>query len=152
MTTSTPKTIALNEDRSLNCLRKTMTLKFFKNSTSDICTKLLPTSDSFIQHCLRAWRQVYTWKKAFEQYDLMQHHLLENYGYHRENDSQLSIQWITIPSVPNDISLIKCFKCPGGCQRCRCAKNKLPCTPFCGCSIDQCTNRPSTHVSFKEFR
>ena len=61
----------------------------------------------------------------------MQHHLVESYGYHRENDGQLSIQWITIPSVPNDVSLIKCFKCTGVCQRCRCAKNKLPCAPFC---------------------
>ena len=149
MTLQLQKTIALNEDRSLNCLRKTMALKFFKNSTSDICAKLPPTSDSFIQHCLRAWRQVYIWKKGLEQYDLMQHHSVENYGNHRENDGQLSIQWMTIPSVPNDISLIKCFKCTGDCQRSRCTK--LHCTPFCDCSIDQCTNRPNTHVSFKEF-
>ncbi|CAF4624458.1 unnamed protein product, partial [Rotaria sp. Silwood2] len=50
---------------------------------------------------------------------------------------------MTIPAVPNDISLSKSVKCISGCQRCKCSTNNLPCTPFSGCSIDQCTNRTS---------
>jgi len=58
---------------------------------------------------------------------------------------------MTIPVAPDDISLSRCIKCTNGCQRCKCSTNNLPCTPFCGCSVDQCINRTSTQVSLKMF-
>ncbi|CAF4057464.1 unnamed protein product, partial [Rotaria sordida] len=143
---SSSTTTKSSRETSLNDLRKTMALKYFKKSTSDICTKLPPTSNSFYQHCQRAWRQVYIWEKAFEQYDLMSYYSIENYGYQRAYDGELLIQWMTIPLSPNDISLTKCVKYTTGCQRCKCSTNNLPCTPFCGCSIDQCINRTSIQM------
>ncbi|CAF1464543.1 unnamed protein product [Rotaria sordida] len=127
-------TTKLAPETSLNDLRKTMALKYFKNSTLNICTKLPSTSNSFYQYCQRTWRQVYIWKKAFEQYNVMNYYSIENYGYQRAND------------VPNDISLSKCVKCTSGCQRCKCSTNNLPCTSFSGYSIDQCENCTSIQM------
>ncbi|CAF4695611.1 unnamed protein product [Rotaria socialis] len=62
----------------------------------------------------------------------------------RTDDGELVIRWMTVPVVPNAISLTKCMKCTNGCHRCKCSTNNLSCTPFCGCSIDQCTNHAST--------
>ncbi|CAF1470210.1 unnamed protein product [Rotaria sordida] len=127
-------TTKLAPETSLNDLRKTMALKYFKNSTLNICTKLPSTSNSFYQYCQRTWRQVYIWKKAFEQYNVMNYYSIENYGYQRAND------------VPNDISLSKSVKCTSGCQRCKCSTNNLPCTSFSGYSIDQCENCTSIQM------
>ena len=131
---------------SLNAVRKSIALKYYKSSTADLCTKLPPTSDAFQQHCHRAWRQVYTWRKTFEQYDIIGHYPMEQYGYQLADDGDFIIRWMTISAMPNDLSLTKCVKCTNGCNRCKCSTNNLFCTPSCGCSIDQCKNRASTQV------
>jgi hypothetical protein len=144
---SSRKTTTSSYKTSLNSLRKTMALKYCKNQASDICTKLPPTSSSFNQHCQRAWRQVFIWKNALDQYDTISYYPIEDYGYQQSNNGELILRWMTIPEAPNDISLSRCIKCTNGCQRCKCSTNNLTCTPFCGCSIDQCTNRANTQVS-----
>jgi hypothetical protein len=155
---SMPQTTSLSSSSSssslstsLNSLRKSMALKYCKNQTSDICTKLPPTSNAFQQHCQRAWKQVYIWKKAFEPYELISCYPIEDFGYERTDEKELIIRWMTISEVPNDISLSRCIKCTSGCERCKCSTNNLLCTPFCGCSIDQCKNRTSTQVKLQMF-
>ncbi|CAF3412170.1 unnamed protein product, partial [Rotaria socialis] len=68
----------------------------------------------------------------------------------RADDGELVIRWMTVPGAPNDISLTKCMKCTNGCHRCKCSTNNLSCTPFCGCSIGQCTNRASTQITINK--
>ncbi|CAF1305862.1 unnamed protein product [Rotaria sp. Silwood1] len=124
-----------------------MAVKHLKSNTLDISTKLPPTSNSFYQHCLRCWRQTYTWKKAFEQYDIICHYPVEDYGYQLTDNGAISLQWITIPPMPDDISLVKCGNCTSGCRKCKCNVYNLSCTPFCGCSPENCKNRTNTQVS-----
>jgi hypothetical protein len=143
---SDPSTPSSQADISLNSLRKTAALKHFKNQSADICLKLPPTSDSFDQHCLRAWRQAFIWKQAFEPYDIISYYPMEDYGYQRTDDGELSIRWMTAAVKPTDVSLSKCMKCTSGCHRCKCAMNQMPCTPLCGCISDRCTNRTDAQV------
>ncbi|CAF3072075.1 unnamed protein product [Rotaria socialis] len=70
----------------------------------------------------------------------------------RTDDGELVIRWMTVPVVPNAISLTKCMKCTNGCHRCKCSTNNLSCTPFCGCSIDQCTNHASTQIRLQSTK
>ncbi len=132
---------------SLDSLRAAMAFKHVKNKISDVCIKLPPSSNSFHQHCRRACRQAFIWKKAFESLNLMSCYSIEDYGYKRADDGELVIRWMTVPAVPTDISLSKCEKCTTGCRRRKCAKNNLLCTPFCGCSMNECTNRKRIPVS-----
>ena len=76
---------------SLDSLRKVMAIGCLKNNSLDMSTKLPPTSNSFYQHCLRCWRQTYTWKKAFEQYDVISHYPIDNYGYQLSEDGELPL-------------------------------------------------------------
>jgi hypothetical protein len=127
-------------------LRKFIALKYHKRQTSDICIKLPPTSDSFNQHCQRAWRQAFIWRNAFEQFDIIGLYPIKDYGYERTNDGQLFIRWMTIPAKPDHTSLSRCETCTSGCRSCKCAKSHVPCTYFCGCVEGQCQNRSSKQV------
>ncbi|CAF1065604.1 unnamed protein product [Adineta ricciae] len=134
---------------SLNSLRQNLAIKYCKNQTTDICIKLPPTSESFQQHCKRVWKQVFIWKKTFEPFDLISCYPIEDYGYDRTNNNELIIRWFTNSELPNHLSLSRCVKCTSGCQRCKCAANNLCCTPLCGCSSGECTNRTTIQVMKK---
>jgi hypothetical protein len=145
LTTTAPLTDS-SDRTTLNSLRQSLATKYFKNKTPDICIKLPPTTDSFYLHCKRAWRQAFAWKRTFEQFDIISLYPVENYGYEQSNDGKLVVQWISIQAMPDDLSLVKCIKCTGGCNRCKCALNNLVCTPFCGCDLDKCRNRSKIRV------
>ena len=91
-----------------------MAIRSLKNNSLDISTKLPPTSNSFYQHCLRCWRQTYRWKKAFEQYDIISHYPIEDYGYQMNENGDLSLRWTAMPPMPTDVSLTKCGNCTSG--------------------------------------
>lgn len=140
-----------SSETSLDSLRKNMAINYVKSQASDIYSKLPPSSDSFEQHCRRAWRQVFVWRKAFEPFDLVSLYLTEDFGYEQAKDGEIKLRWITLTPMPNNVSLTRCTKCKSGCQRCKCAVNKLMCTPLCACSIDECMNHISREVTICFF-
>ena len=65
----------------------------------------------------------------------------ENHGWKLDEFGSYRTVGFTNPVVPKDIlGLVKC-DCTTGCRRsrCRCSKNKLPCTDMCECQ--SCKNR-----------
>ncbi|CAF1529697.1 unnamed protein product, partial [Didymodactylos carnosus] len=133
-----PKTTATEERSTLNQLRKTTAIKGIKQTKQQIAGDLPPTSDAFNLHCFRAWKQVYTWKQAFETF--INQLPLEDFGY--ENvDGRTRIKWITGAQQPSDPSLSTCA-CTSGCKkRCKCGSNGVKCTIFCKCVLEICQNR-----------
>lgn len=119
---------------------------FFKDrGRKSIVTNLPPSSNAFHYHCLRAFRQIFTWLSSFDQF--MKLPSMESCGYQREaTNNQLRIHWTSLPNFPDDLRLVTCGECSTGCCRCKCAMNKLACTFFCRCKSDACRNRSTIHV------
>ena len=86
------------------------------------------------------------WMKTLEQYDVLRYYSMESYGYQETNNDGLLIRWMTISSMPDNISLGQYGNCTNGSRRCKCSKNNLTVTSFCGCAINECTNRMISHV------
>jgi hypothetical protein len=104
---------------SLDSLRKVMALDYSKKNVLDISAKLPPSSNAFHQHCLRSWRQTYTWRSTFEQFDIIHRYSIKDYGYKLTDDGEPVLQWLSILSMPDDVSLVKCGQCKSGCRRCK---------------------------------
>ncbi|CAF2080525.1 unnamed protein product, partial [Rotaria magnacalcarata] len=128
---------------------KSFTSQMTLSSSSTSATVDIPVCSlndlrtSMASNILKIQRQIYA-----QNYHLRRIHFSNiaiehgnNYGYRRTDEGELVIRWMTIPVVPNGISLTKCMKCTNGCHRCKCSTNNLSCTPFCGCSIEKFTNR-----------
>lgn len=119
---------------------------FFKDrGRKSIVANLPPSSTAFHYHCLRAFRQIFTWISSFDQF--MKLPPIESCGYQRvTTTNQLKIQWTSLPNFPDDLRLVTCGECSSGCFRCKCGMNKLACTFFCRCKSDVCRNRSTIHV------
>ena len=132
------------DEESLDHLRGTMATAAFKRQVNEIALNLPPTESAFRLHCDRAAVQVNVWANCFEQYikpfDLL------TFGYIIV-DNQLSIRWSNLESMPHNDGLVTCGRCKDTCQRCKCAKNSLPCTVFCQCKCN--THRVNTLVNLR---
>ena len=118
---------------SLDQLRGIMATVAFKRQAQEIALNLPPTASAFRLHCARAAVQVNVWANCFDQYIESFDLLASGYAL---VDNQLSIRWSNLESMPHNDSLVTCGRCKGSCQRCKCAKNNLPCTVFCQCKCN----------------
>ncbi|CAF1288311.1 unnamed protein product [Didymodactylos carnosus] len=134
--------------QTLDELRAAAALNGIKQHKKNIAATLPPTSDAFYYHCLRAFRQIYIWTKAFEQFIV--YPSLENNGYELINGQTL-IKWKAKSSIPDDISLSSCGKCTTGCKQCKCGLNKLKCTIYCRCDPVRCENRSDKYMAKEVF-
>jgi hypothetical protein len=124
---------------------------FKERGRKSIITNLPPSSTAFYCHCLRASRQVVIWLSSFEQY-MNPPAMASSVYYPTDVPNQFKIQWTSLPASPSpdNALLVTCGECLSGCSRCKCATNKLSCTPYRKCKRDFCMHRSisSIHVRF----
>ena len=100
---------------------------------------LPPTHAACVQHIMRANYQSTIWRQADNHIQLLDNP--ENQGWKLDSFGSYRAVGFTNLVAPKDIlELVKCG-CTTGCHgnRCRCSKNKFPCTDMCECQ--SCENR-----------
>ena len=106
------------------------------NSLLFICLLLMFFQDSLLQHACRSVFQAGIWisKRAIQDIPSP-----SKFSWTKENGQWQPI-WMTLPQVSTVCrELIKC-SCKGSCTQCKCAKEKLKCTPLCKCSCPELSN------------
>ena len=68
------------------------------------------------------------------------------FSWAKGENNQWQPVWMTIPKVSNVCrELIKCT-CKVRCSRCKCAKEKLQCTPLCKCDCPESNSKSDGHL------
>ena len=91
--------------------------------------------DALLQHTRRAVYQAGIWTSSDSA--LLNVPSPLEFSWMKREDNQWQPVWMTIPKVSSVCrELIKCT-CKGRCLRCKCAKEKLNCTPLCKCGCPE---------------
>ncbi|CAF1624401.1 unnamed protein product, partial [Adineta ricciae] len=95
----------------------------------------------------RSRKNVSIWHDALEPNSLPPS--MEHMGYEYSLDTnRFRIKWSILSEYPDDHRLETCGQCKGNCTRCKCYKNGLPCTFFCKCNQETCSNQNANNFSF----
>lgn len=97
--------------------------------------RIPPTRDALEQHVKRALLQASIWTQCIQKNNVT--FQPTDWGWIAASTGRYLPKWTTIPILADHCQELISCSCKGKCSRCKCAKDRLPCTKLCTCKCDK---------------